>query len=73
MQSKYRTLAMPLETSISNDVNKTIHMQVKGNILLSFCDYLHDHNYSNKQDTYLQFDNCNTLIIVLTLESDSPE
>ena len=27
-----------------------------------FVHYIHNHNYSNKQDTYLQLANCNTLI-----------
>ena len=33
-------------------IYKTINMEVKDNILLPFCNYLRDHNYSNKHDAY---------------------
>ena len=43
-----------------NYVNKAINMQVKSNILLSFCHHLRDHSYSNKQATDIF---CNVLLV----------
>ena len=52
------------ETSVNNDVSKTINTQVNGNVMLSFSSIICPITIIviSMQDTYLQLANCNTLI-----------